>query len=536
MISSLKKVKKEVGSLPFTPRLLTLYIFISLGALNFGFDNGWWACVLPLEAFIDYYAPPGSTSIPSSWQSTGSGTANAGLVIGCLIAGVCGRRLGRKWSIVLLVVIALVGMVIQNAIQSYWAVMAGRMVNAISMGIEANVIPSYMAELAPPAIRGTLVSLYQFWQFIGVLLATCTVFGSRNAFTATDSAHWAFRTVMVVQVFIPILLLVAVFFFPESPRWLLQRNRREEARKALLYIRAGAKNELDIDTELSLLESAIDEQRTYHRATSYKDCFVGSNGRRTFIVSATQVLQQLQGNSFFSSYSVIYMAQLGIQDPLQAQMGRVACGLGGVLIGIVLTDRLGRRPLMLACSIGNWITLWLSSGLAAWGPQSQAIVQVNLACVLLWMVFNSLGWGACVWIVTSEIPTLQLRERTISIATSCSFLAVLVISYVNPFVQSEPGNLGSKVGFVYGSFSVIAVAFIWFCLPEASGRSFEELDEMFQAGVSAWRFRGYTTVGVGARITEIQGVGVKEGEEGEGGAKKIDGDEEVVAVQGGVSK
>ncbi|KAL4879706.1 general substrate transporter [Aspergillus karnatakaensis] len=533
MLATIKKFKKEVGALPFTPRLLTLYIFISLGALNFGFDNGWWACVLPLEAFISYYAPPGSESIPSTWQSAGTGTANAGLVIGCMIAGACGNKLGRKWSIVLLVAIALVGMVIQNAIKSYWAVMAGRMVNAISMGIEANVIPAYMAELAPPAIRGTLVGFYQFWQFIGVLLATCTVFGSRNTFTNTPDSQWAFRVVMLVQVFIPLLLLGAVFFFPESPRWLLQRGKRDEARTALLYIRAGATSTLDVETELSLLESAIDEQRTHHRATSYRDCFVGSNGRRTFIAATTQVLQQLQGNSFFSGYSVIYMAQLGIQDPLQAQMGRVACGLGGVLIGLVLIDRLGRRPLMLACSIGNWVTLWLSSGLSAWGPDTQSVVQVNLACVLLWMVFNSLGWGACVWIVTSEMPTLQLRERTISIATSCSFLAVLVISYVNPFVQNEPGNLGSKVGFVYGSFSVIAVAFIWFCLPEASGRSFEELDEMFQAGVKAWRFEGYRTVGVGARITEIQGVVVKEEERG--GGKKGD-EEDVVAVEVGGSK
>jgi MFS family permease len=144
----LSKLKNSL-ELSATPRLITLFIYISvsspiyqvyrirltykLGALNFGFDNGWWACVLPLEAFIEYYAPPGSDAIPPSWQSTGSGTANAGLVIGCLIAGACGNRLGRKWSIVLLVIIALVGMVIRNAIQSYWAVMVGRMVNAISM-------------------------------------------------------------------------------------------------------------------------------------------------------------------------------------------------------------------------------------------------------------------------------------------------------------------------------------------------------------------------------------------------------------------
>ncbi|KAL3460121.1 general substrate transporter [Aspergillus heterothallicus] len=497
--------------LNLTPRLITLFIFISLGALNFGFDNGWWACVLPLDAFIRHYAPPGSTEIPSTWQSAGTGTANAGLVIGCLIAGAIGNKLGRKWSIILLVTIALIGMVIQNAIQSYWAVMVGRMVNAMSMGIEANVIPTYMAELAPPSVRGALVSFYQFWQFIGVLLAVLTVLGSRDTLPA--NGQWAFRTVMVVQLFIPLLLLGAVFFFPESPRWLLQRGRREEAKNALLFIRAGSDSLSTVDTELDLLETAIREQADHHAATSYKDCFRGSNGRRTFIAAGVQVMQQLQGNSFFTSYALLYMAQLGISDPLKAQPGRMACGLAGIIIGFVLLDRVGRRPLMLACSVGNWVTIWLSSGFSSWVDTEShtAVVRFCLACVLLWMVFNSLGWGSCVWIVTSEVPTLQLRERTISIATSCSFLAVLLISYINPFVQYEPGNLGARVGFVYGAFSLLSIGFVYFCLPECSGRSFEELDEMFQAGVPAWRFKGYTTTGVGAIITQVNGGGEVKG-------------------------
>lgn len=78
---------------------------------------------------------------------------------------------------------------------------------------------------------------------------------------------------------------------------------------------------------------------------------------------------------------------------------------------------------------------------------------------------------------TSEVATSQLRERTISIATSLSFVAVLLVSYINPFVQNAPGNLQSRVGFIYGSFSLIAVVWAYFFMPELSGRSLEELDE-----------------------------------------------------------
>lgn len=78
------------------------------------------------------------------------------------------------------------------------------------------------------------------------------------------------------------------------------------------------------------------------------------------------------------------------------------------------------------------------------------------------------------------------------------------MTYINPFVQNAPGNLGSKVGFVYGSFSIIAFVWVYFMIPELSGRSLEELDELFQSKIPARMFRSYRCSGVGAKITEIQ--------------------------------
>lgn len=274
-----------------------------------------------------------------------------------------------------------------------------------------------MAEFAPAAIRGTLVNFYQFWQMTGVLLATATVLGSSRA----HDDQWAFRIVMIVQIAIPLILLAIVWFLPESPRWILSKRRRDEAFKALHFIRAGSSTtEADIEAELNLLVVSIEEQETNHHATSYVDCFRGSNGRRTLVAVGVQVFQQFQGNSFASNYGVIFLKQLGVADPLQAQTARVACALLGATIAFWAADSVGRRPVMITCAFVMWATMFLSSGLSAYWPggiTDGAPARGVLATLLMWSVCSTLGWGSCVWMVTAEVATTQLREKTVSIAT-----------------------------------------------------------------------------------------------------------------------
>ena len=361
-----------------------------------------------------------------------------------------------------------------------------------------------MAELAPPSIRGSLVNFYQWWQMIGVLLSKSVVYAGMNDF---PTGQWSWRMVLVIQMIIPLILLCFWPFLKESPRWLLTKGRYNDAKTSLMFMRVGAASEAEVEEELALIQEAISEQDHYHHVTSYWDCLKGSNGRRTFIASAVQVLEQLSGNAFMSSYAVIYLAQVGITDPLASSMSRVAMSLAGATFAFYFSDRFGRRPMMIWSGFFMGAMLWVSAGVSAYKPggvHGGAAAKGLLACQLVWSLLSTMGWGSVVWQVTAEVGTAQLREKTMSIATTLSFVAVLLVSYINPFVQNEPGNLGAKVGFVYGSFSFISVVFVWFLVPELSNRSLEELDELFQAGVPAWRFKGYVCTGIGAKITEIQ--------------------------------
>ncbi|CAK7240812.1 MAG: hypothetical protein STHCBS139747_002260 [Sporothrix thermara] len=493
-----------------TPRLFLVYMFMSIGAINFGFDNGWWGTLIALPQFINRFGvldeKTGTYSLPSSWQSAGSGTGNAGMAIGCIIASPLISRIGRKNTVLVILTIALIGMVIQNAVPNYWGIMVGRMINAISMGLEANNIPIFMSELSPPAIRGSLVNFYQWWQIVGVIFSRIIVLRSNIMWPVEANNQWAWRLVMVIQMVIPLLLLGIYWILPESPNWLLSHGRRDDAKAALMYIRKDSASEDEVDQELALIEASVAEQQEFHRATTYWDCFKGSNGRRTMIACGVQFFEQLSGNAFASSYSVIFMAEVGITNLFQSNMARSCMSLAGATLGFYLPDKIGRRWLLMSTAVFMWASMWVTSGIVAWlpGGVTGGLSQFMLFLQLFWAFLSTGGWGSVVWIITAESGTAQLREKTVSIATTVSFIAVLLVSYINPFIQGAPSNLGGKVGFIYGSFSFIAIFFVYFFVPEMKGRSLEELDELFQNGVPARHFASYKATGIGAQITDVQ--------------------------------
>ncbi|CAG9970408.1 unnamed protein product [Clonostachys byssicola] len=481
-------------------------------ARNFGYDNNWWAGVIGQQSFINdygrYNGPGQDRSLPSTWLSAASGTPIAGWIIGCVLAGYLTSTFGRKMTIITICVVALIGMVIQAAVLNYWVLMVGRLINAFSMGmpiqldddehvdadirligIEANCVPMYMAELAPASIRGGLVNFYQSWLYIGAALAAITVYASSITLTGT----WSYRTAIVAQIGPPCMLLAAIWFIPESPRWLLGKGRKEEAMKALAYMRAGAATEEEVATELNLIDLAMQEERENNLATSYADCFKGTNLRRTIIAIGVQVLQQAQGNSFTTTYLVIFLKQVGVKEPLLINVAKMCCNFGATLLTFFLTDMLGRRPMLMGGSFFMAGLMWTVSGVSAWSPggPSNTAAQGVVAAILLYGAFAAACWGSVMWTVTT---------------TMLGFVTSLLITYINPFVQNEPGYLGAKVGMIYGSISVLALIFVFLVVPEMSGRSLEELDELFRAKVPAWKSKDYVCTGIGTQITHIQNI------------------------------
>ncbi|CAG8042227.1 unnamed protein product [Penicillium nalgiovense] len=216
-----------------------------------------------------------------------------------------------------------------------------------------------------------------------------------------------------------------------------------------------------------------------------------------------QILQQAQGVSFINNFIVTFMKQLGFADPLQYNVIVLACGIVANLVSLFTFDKLGRRSSMFVGAFVMAAMMIGVGGTTANGYEVLSSMTQNgcVAMLVLWYVAYALSWGPGVWILGGEIGTGQLRERTLLLSSLGSFVTSVPINFVNPYVQAA---IGGRTAIIYGSFSVAAMVFVYFFLPETKDRSLEELDEMFQQKVATRKFKDYVCTGLGAQIRQLE--------------------------------
>ncbi|RAQ43067.1 high-affinity glucose transporter [Aspergillus flavus] len=479
----------------------------SLGALGFGFDNGWWGGALGLSQFQQKYGEYddslGHFVIPSQKTSVGTGTGSAGIILGCIIAPVVASKLGRRNSFLVLSLLMLIGITLEaSAVTSFWQLVVGRIVVYSGIGLASNCVPLYLSECSPPRIRGAFLGLYSFFNSLGVFLASLVVYLSRSR---TDK--WQYLVVILCQLLVPIGYIAFYAFIPESPRYLIYRGRFDEAEQVL---RSLSNYPDTIPYEVELLKAQAEEQQELHKATSIWDCFRGSNRRRTIIAIGVQVLQQAQGVSFIQNFIVTFMEQLKFPDPLRTNLMVTGCSFAVHIITFFSFDKIGRRYSLCIGAILLGGTMFGTGIAIATGDTSSGsspAATASIALLILWYCMYGFTWGPGCWVVAGEVGTGQLRERTLFLASMGSFLTSVPINFVNPYVQAR---LGGSVTFIYGGFSVVALIWVFLMVPETRGRSLEELDDMFQAEVPTRRFKKYECSGIGAHITGAQNLQSKE--------------------------
>ncbi|KAI5780986.1 general substrate transporter [Geopyxis carbonaria] len=477
--------------------VILLCVFVSLGALIFGMDGGYFSGVLAMESFIrDYGTRDASTHkfvITASRQSFYNSFPYVGQFLACLGGGYLGDRFGRKPGLLLMCVLCAAGVLLQLFAAGVDAVFVlGRFIAYAAIGLATVFVPLYQAECAPRGIRGTMVTLYQLNIVLGSFLISIV-----NNFSQSVPGTASYRIPIGILLILPILIAPGLPFLPESPRWLMKKRRTADARHALAVLHRGD-TAFDVDAELHFLAATIAEQESLAAATSWADCFRGANRRRTALACLIQVWQQFSGISFIFNYGTLFFTQIGIGDPFLITIMTNLVNLVGTLLSFALVDRVGRRPLLLAGSAVMFAG-HIAVGICGLHAGASVAAQRGIVAFVLIYIFGfAFSWGPLAWVITSEIATNSLRERTQALGGASNILFSFIVSFSVPYLVNDDADsaaLGPKVGFIFAAFVVAGAVYTFWWVPETKGRALEELDEMFLAGTPARAFVGFRCVG-----------------------------------------
>ncbi len=403
-----------------------------------------------------------------SLTDSGLGTVAALLTIGCLIGalftGNFTERFGRK-NVMIFTAVTYVVSALGSALSDTSAVLTVfRVLSGLAVGATSVVAPMYISEISPAAKRGTLVSLNQFAITIGIVLAYVI------DFLVMDLSSDSWRYMLAVPAFFGVFFLVFLLVsFPQSPRWLLANNRREEAIRVLDRIGGKAL----IDSELPEMEKSVASERG-KPAVSIREIFSGKTGKIVLIGTLIAALQQITGINAVIMFSpdIFQVAGSAKGDSMMQAMIVGVVNFLMTIVALWLVDRKGRKTLLLWGAVGMIVSLVYLT--FEFSKQVQNGVGV-LVALLVYISFFAASFAPVMWVIISEIYPGRIKGIAMSFSTAVSWLCTFLTVYFAPVIQ---GSLGLNYLFgIFGLFSLIAFVFVKFWIPETKGKTLEQIEK-----------------------------------------------------------
>ncbi|EPQ31450.1 uncharacterized protein PFL1_00785 [Pseudozyma flocculosa PF-1] len=487
------------------------------GGMLFGFDVSSMSAILSTPNYLVYFGPndkitecpdrPGALCSPGpSADVQGGITASmaGGSFLGAIVSGLLTDRLGRKKAIFLSCILWIIGSIISCASVNVGMLVVGRILCGACVGIASAQVPVYISELSVASIRGRLVGCQQWSITIGIMVFYyvsygCSFLGNRIGGDQDGRGTASFRLPWGLQMIPAIVLMGFIPFMPESPRWLAFQNRHEECLEVLGQVHGhGDINNPLVQAEFQAIQQAVEEESK--SGSGYLDLFRNGMAWRTHIAMFTQIWSQLTGMN-------VCMYYIGYIFAMAGQTGNIALVSSSIqyVINVLMTipallylDRWGRRPTLLVGSTLMMVWLFTIAGLmASYGHFVESDTPVRwkvegapakaiIACTFLFVASYAPTWGPVSWTYPPELFPTRLRGKAGSVSTSCNWIFNFALSY---FVPPSFRNIQWKSYLIFGVFCFAMTVHVFFAFPETAKKSLEEVDEIFNSGVPAWRTR-----------------------------------------------
>ncbi|KAI1871338.1 uncharacterized protein JN550_004783 [Neoarthrinium moseri] len=393
-----------------------------------------------------------------------------GKLSGTVIVGPNTEKLGHKWTMFVTCCIQIIGAIIQVTSHNVPQFTIGCFLVNLVVALVENVVPTYQSEIAPAPLRGFFVGSIQLCLSFGSLIAGVVNEAMSSKF---DDMGWRVSTALQA---LPAVVIICLFYFtPNSPRWLVFNDRSDEALAILKRVRAKRDRDLGIP-ELEIAAMRKDGSSGKREKGPWIDLIKGTNRRRLAIACGIMSFQQLTGVTFSSSYGPTFYKSVGLGANafVYAVINNAVSVVTALMVMILMDTK--SNP-----------TMSDSNGVVA------GMILYNA------ILYMTLGPGA--YITVAEIGTQTLREKTMAVSTAVNGVVGFVVVFVTPYLLTE---IGAGLGYIWGGFAFLCSIWVWFVMPELKGRSLEEIEQLFENKMPAWRFHKHETEGLSHDLAALE--------------------------------
>ena len=423
----------------------------ALGGLLFGYDTG------VISAALLYIAP--EFGLSSGTKQVVVAALLLGAAVGAIGGGTVVDRLGRRRTLVLVSAVFTLASLLSAASVDAGMLIGSRIVLGLAIGTSSLVVPTYIAEIAPPDLRGRLVSMNQLMITIGIFASYLV------GYAFADSQGW--RWMLGLAAVPSVAMLVGLFLLDESPRWLLARGRVEDARAVLLRTRSAE----DAESEIAEMSEAMREESRF----SYRDLFRPTLRPAVLLGIAVAATNQLVGVNAVIYYAptILNQAGMGKSAAILSSVGIGAVNVAFTTAALLLVDRLGRRPLLIG---GTSVVVVVLFGLGAVYllPSVQGLGLVLTAGLMLYEAAFAASLGIAIWLVNSEVFPTAVRGKAASAGTVTHWgldflISISVLTIINAVTETG-------LFWLYGVLGILGLVYLARNLPETRGRSLEDIE------------------------------------------------------------
>lgn len=445
--------------------LYVVAIVASLGGLLSGYDTG---VISGALLFINE-----TWILPDTLQGFLVSSVLIGAVIGAATNGVLADMFGRKRIIMATAVIFIFGSILCALAPNVYVLIISRIFVGFAVGIVNFVVPLYLSEISPKNIRGTLVSLYQWAITSGILFSYFI-----NAAFAQAVYNW--RWMLFAGVLPGLVLFVGMCLMSDTPRWLVSKNRDDEAKLVFKKI------EPDIDADKEIQDIKITLNDGLDKKFHFKKWMI-----MPFVVGVGIMFAQIcTGINTIIYYAPTIFKTAGFDSNLTAIYATTGIGVVNFVMTIVavfFTDRLGRKPLLYFGLTGVMLSLFaLGTSFAFANVLGSSLKWVAVGSLVTYIICFAMSLGPIGWILVSEVFPLKIRGVAMSICTVSNFAFNFFVVGSFPILLHRIG--GAWTFWMFGAVSLICIIFVFFFVPETKGISLEQIESNWRKGVAPRNF------------------------------------------------